>query len=194
LYIGSTDWRSIVESLQPAKRSMLEKEFQEYYQELVRSIADTTLESPDGPTELQLSNSKEEALNQEVNINKELKNYLRRGWEYYGRFGLALAQSKYLYFDTCFQCKPLNPDIFTVLSCNKCVKASNGNKFFEDLKLKGVTYSNSYINSLIQIARLGRTFPNVKRTPWNFEKLNKYMSYLPDQMKQDKDIWRFQCA
>ena len=93
-----------------------------------------------------LSDNKEKLFEQLIDLDNNIKNYNKTGWNYYEPFSYALAKLKRMYFIACFQCKPMNPDMFHILSCPKCVKASNGNNFFQDLKKHNIIYADGHIN------------------------------------------------
>ena len=156
----------------------------------MKSLTDSRFEheSRDRSAELQLSKSKEELL--QIVLELDADNvYEKNGWIYYGQRGLAFGILKYKYFLLCFDCKSNNPDMFYVLACKKCAKASNGNTFFADLKASGVDRADGYINFQIKIGGLLKKFPNLKFARFNYEKLNKFMKYLPNQLEKDKRIW-----
>ena len=138
-----------------------------------------------------LPTDKNQLLKYVQSVAKEVENYKRQGWEYFGGLGYALAKLKHIYFTVCFICKHDNvrsTDMFAILSCKRCTKASNGNTFFEDV-CKKVTYDKGYINFLITVAALVDKFPKVMQTPYNSAELKKYMVYLPERMANDKHIW-----
>jgi hypothetical protein len=139
-------------------------------------------------TETQLADNKQDLLGQILQMDKTVDDYGRVGWEFYVRFGFAFAKLKFLYFSVCFQCQPKNPCMFDILSCPKCTRVSDSTSFFKDVRRK-TKYSQSYINTLIRIAALGVKYPKVKLTPWNFRSLSKFMTFLPDQMEQDRQTW-----
>jgi hypothetical protein len=163
--------------------------FLRYYKGLKASIQD--VESTPDETLLipsYLPDDKKELLEEIVKIDVKVTEYKRRGWQYFAEFGYALAKLKHMYFKTCFLCKSQNLDMFSVLSCKRCVKASNGNTFFTDVK-KRVDHENAHINFLITVAGLTTKFPKLVHTPYNSGELKKYMTYLPDQLTKDKHIW-----
>lgn len=182
------DWRSAEETGSSKRKASIQSDFLQYYNKLKASIATTDSTDLNDPPTMQLSNDKRALFKQLIDIDKATQDYKRSGWQHYERFGVALAMLKRMYFTVCFQCKPRNPTVFYILSCQGCALASKGNNFFKDLGQK-IKYSNGYINNLIRIAGLSSKYPIVKLTPWNFRHLSKYMTYLPEQMEKDRHIW-----
>ena len=171
-----------------SKKSACELAFKHYYEKLKASIKDGESTAYQALSKEQLSNDKNRLLEQVKSICIAVESYKRQGWEHFVSLGYALATLKRLYFTVCFQCKPLNPDMFVILSCKKCVKASNGNTFFADVEKK-IDYDKGHINFLITVAGLATKFRKLMQTPYNSGELKKYMVYLPDQLKQDRHIW-----
>jgi len=185
------DWRNATgEPASSRQKKSVESEFLEYYNNLKASVANPTPQptSSNDMREMPLADNRQDLLEQVLQIDSNIQNYKRAGWLHYEHFGIALAKLKRMYFTACSHCKSKNPDMFEILSCLKCAKASNGNTFFKDLEQK-IDYTPGYINYLIRIAALSAKYPKLKLTPWNFSLLSKYITYLPDQMEKDKHLW-----
>ena len=110
----------------------------------------------------------------------------------YARLGHAYATLKRMYFNVCTICLPTNADMYYVLSCLRCAKASRKNSFLNDLKshIDLATYSMSYINFLITVASLCDKYPQFLKTPWDTGELNKYIyDYLPVKLEAERPFW-----
>ena len=187
-----SDWQSDDDiddesACKAAKKTSPDAAFKVYYDRLKASIKEvgaTVSES----LAMELPTDKILLLDYVQSMAKEVESYKRLGWHHFGGLGHALASLKRLYFTVCFLCKPQNLTMHEILSCKRCVKASNGNTFFEDVSKK-VDYDKGHINFLITVAGLAAKFPKVKQTPYNSAELKKYMIYLPEQMLKDKHLW-----
>jgi hypothetical protein len=137
-----------------------------------------------------LPNDKQELLVQLTEIKKNTEVYKRWGVLYYDDMGYTLAKLKRTYYTLCDTCKKNEADMFCIVSCGRCVKASQGNTFFHDvLEILGVQYSKSHINFLIQIASICNTFSMFKYAVWTISDVKKYIAYLKPKMKEDHTIW-----
>lgn len=148
-------------------------------------LSATTCEAPEIGD---LSDNEDELVKQVILLVKSTSDWGRRGTDYFCRLGYALAKLKMMYFKTCSICVERKSDMFTILSCERCAKASDSSVFFE-VATKATTYKKDYINFLIRAAGLYVEFPKFKLTVWNSTDLKKYMAYLPGKMEGDKNIW-----
>ena len=116
--------------------------------------------------------------------------YKRWGTLYYDDLGYALAKLKRTYYTVCDICKKDKADMFCIVSCGRCAKASQGNTFFQDVsKILGVEYSKSHINFLIQISGICCTFSMFKCAVWAISDVKKYIAYLKPQLEEDSNTW-----
>ena len=176
---------------QSVPKATAEHLFEEYYRKLVLDLESASTDTTTEPI-TELSDEKKELLEQLSKLSKEIENYKRKGTEHYLRFGLAIAKLKRMYFKLCSICIENNPDVYSVLSCRRCTKASHGNTFFNDLKSDTNlgSYSKGYLNFLITFAGLCKEYPKFQQTKWDVKGLKKYIfSYLPIQLEKDKHIW-----
>ena len=166
--------------------------FAEYYGKLLEAVHSAANPTASTCQVSALSDDRNELIQQLSVLSNEIENYKRAGMQHYFRFGFAIAKLKSLYFKVCDPCKVNNPDMFSVLSCKRCTKKSQGNTFFKDVKNVSTmgNYSNGYLNFLINVASLCCKYPKFQTTPWDVAGLKKYLSnYLPDQLEKDKHIW-----
>jgi hypothetical protein len=179
-----------------SRRASLDEEFQTYYNQLLTNVkqlahlptaSEKLLEAPE------LSNDKTNLGKQLKEIDKNINYRKCSDTEYHAVYGYALAKLKFQYFTVCNICQSCNRDMFTVLSCKRCVKASNSNHkaFINDVKNLDlqVGYCSDYINFFISLAGLCTKFPNFKKIPWNSAKIKKFMPYWADQLELDKHVW-----
>jgi len=184
-----------------SRKPTLDQQFSAYYSELLT----TYLQRVNQPTasgkmfeasELSDDNTKLNEQIQEIDNNINCTEYSNT--REHVVYGYALAKIKIQYFITCSLCQSQNVDMFTILSCMRCVKASNANhdafmNHVKALDLKVVkskkSYDISYINFFIFFAGLCTEFPNFKNIPWNSTKLKKFMSHWYDQLEIDRHIW-----
>jgi hypothetical protein len=112
--------------------------------------------------------------------------------EHYYRSGFILAKLKFKYMNKCKKCESQS-DMFVIVSCKGCVKASKVDTFFQDVKQLQLekmekTQSPDYINFFIRFSGLCAKDPSFRQITWNSTKLKKFMSPLVKQLKADKAI------
>ena len=181
------------EEVNKKSKANKEKAFKTWYSELLQTINTSYLSNDNISllTNADLPDNKEGLL-QEVRAScNAIEDYKRRGILHYARFGLVLAKLKILYFNKCSFCTVMSPkpDMFKILSCNNCIHISNSKEFFSNLK-DIVSYANSYINFLINVANLCEYYPKFRYTCKSLTEIKLYMSFLIDQMKKDKHLWQ----
>lgn len=125
---------------------------------------------------------------------------LQRDWKLLAKRNVSLSsfwhgnsQIEENAFYVCGECKPQEHlDMFCVVSFGKCARASQGNKFFSDVKAAPNlgNYSRGYLNFLVTFAGLYQKYSKFQKTLWDVTELKKYIfNYLPKRLEQDQDIW-----
>jgi hypothetical protein len=186
------EWRGDDQPAAKKKKSSPDEQFMQWYNGVKISI-NTISYLPKELVSLnraELPNDKQELLVQLTEIKKNMEVYKRWGALYYDDMGYALAKLKRIYYTVCDICKRNEADMFCIISCGRCVKASQGNTFFHDvLGILGVQYSKSHINFLIQVSGLCNDFPKFRCAVWTITDVKKYMPYLRDKIKMELNEW-----
>ena len=177
-----------------SKEPKMEELFKTWYNDLFKTI-NTSYPSDNNNSLLVDGNlpiDKQGLLKEVRESYSSIQDYQCRGMLHYARFGLVLAKLKFLYFTKCSFCTVMSPgpDMFKILSCNKCIHISNSKEFFSNLKDMNVSYRNSHINFLISVAALCEYYPKFRYTCKSLTEIKLWMSFLGAQMKKDKDMWQ----
>ena len=122
-------------------------------------------------------------------IEIELNNHRRT--ELHCTLGKYLAQMKYLYItNKCELCEHCD-DIFDVITCRTCTNSKRNSlrEYFK--KAKDITKKSvSYINYLIDIAKLCKIHPKFVFNSMPIDLIKKHLSYLKSAMAKDTQFWQ----
>ena len=121
-------------------------------------------------------------------VNKIKKNKEQR-MRLYAKLGAELAGLKIQYVvDKCPKCF-VNPDIYAVINCQKCVKVNNIKVFYDRMKeLTG--YDKDYICFLIAFSHLCINYPKLVYAQCSTYELKKYLSAVKKLMQAEAEFWR----
>ena len=116
--------------------------------------------------------------------------------ENYCMLGVELANLKFLYYadfcKTCSSCSSVDKHV--VVGCKKCAHiASNAaglKEFFEYCENSLSRSSKSYINFLIKVGRLCKTYPRFKYVTITLDELNRNISWIENYMSEDATFWK----
>jgi len=120
-------------------------------------------------------------------VNKIKKNKEQR-MRLYAKLGAQLANLKNQYMsDKCPTCF-VNPDIYAVINCRKCIKVNKIKVYYDRMKeLSG--YDKDYICFLIVFSRLCSEFPKLSYACCSTYELKKYFSQVKKMMKAEVEFW-----
>ena len=173
-----------IPSIKKAKSS----NFKTFYEKLKKSVKVEDLSATFNQMNQELSSDKVVLQKQILEIHNEIECYKRRGTQYYGKLGYALAKLKSLYLKPCVSCRTKEATMFEILSCKRCAKSSKSKDFFTEIKAK-INYAIPYINFLIKFGGLFVQFKNFKYTNIPLTEVNKHMKCLQKAMSKDSDFW-----
>ena len=120
-------------------------------------------------------------------VNKIKKNKEQR-MRLYAKLGAELAGLKNNYMvDKCPKCF-VNPDIYKVITCQKCVKVNNIKIFYNRMK-ELTRYEKDYVCFIISFSSLCSEFPKLSYACCSMYKLKKYLSAIKKMMKAQVEFW-----
>ena len=136
----------------------------------------------------ELSSDKAVLQQQILKIHNEIQTYERRGTQYYGKRGLALAKLKLMYFIPCVKCRIKEAMMFEILSCKRCSKSSQSRDFFDEIN-SIINYKISHINLLIKFGGLCSQFHKLNYAKLSLTDVKKYMKHLQKAMSEESHFF-----
>ena len=136
----------------------------------------------------ELSSDKVVLQKQILEIHNEIECYKRRGTQYYGKLGCALAKLKSLYLKSCANCRTNQANMFQILSCKRCAKSCKSKDFFAEIKTK-INYTNAHINFLIKFGGLCSQFQKFNYVSLSLTEVKKHMKNLQKAMSEEPNFW-----
>jgi len=134
-----------------------------------------------------LANDKSTYLDAVQKINNTIKHFQKKTLAYYINLGDILFHLKMLYITKCDKCR--NKPRVDFMRCFNCSELSDTRGFFMDVK-NVVFYSESRINFLISLAKLGKMYTKFKYISCQVSTIQRYLSCLKGQMLKDESFWK----
>ena len=120
-----------------------------------------------------------------------IKDHKSKGMQYYCQLGTELAIYKRLNFTLCLKHGVGEEDMYKVLDCKNCIKASAASGVNAKIKsvIKKIGYSKSHINFLIAMSKLCKVYPKFKYNSMSLDQIKTHRSYLWARIEEDKNDW-----
>ena len=117
-----------------------------------------------------------------------IKDHKSKGMQYYCQLGTELAKYKRLNFTLCLKHGVGEEDMYKVLECKNCIKASGVNTKIKAV-IKKIGYSRSHINFLIAMSKLCKDYPKFKYNSISLDQIKTHRSYLWTRIEKNKHDW-----